>query len=167
MSKYQSLGEFLRRQKAGMVPMTFAEIEKVTGTRLPNSKRYPAWWSNNTWNNVMTQIWLDAGFRTEQVDIEGEKLVFRRVAPKAEEKMSDDKRASGMSDVADEFKPQDTAEKKPMRSPLFGALKGTFTIEPGWDLTQPALDADELAEMDANIDRTADLIEAGLAGKHK
>ena len=56
MSKYAPLGDFLRRQKTTFVPMTFAEIEKVVGTRLPNSQRYPAWWSNNPFNNVMTQV---------------------------------------------------------------------------------------------------------------
>src|SRR4051794_10273214 len=79
MSKYAPLGDFLRKQKGTLVPMTFAEVERVVGTKLPKSRQYPAWWSNNPWNNVMTQIWLDAGFETEQVDVEAEKLVFRRV----------------------------------------------------------------------------------------
>src|ERR1700761_863720 len=79
MSKYDALGRFLQSQNAEYVPMTFREIEKVTGTKLPNSKQYPAWWSNNTWNNVMTKVWLDAGYRTEQVDVAHERLVFRRV----------------------------------------------------------------------------------------
>ena len=64
MSKYSRLGEFLRSQRTKEVPMTFAEIERVTGARLPaNSPQYPAWWSNNPSNNVMTKIWLAAGFR--------------------------------------------------------------------------------------------------------
>jgi hypothetical protein len=44
-------------------------------------------------------------------------------------------------------------------------MKGTFTIEPGWDLTKPALDAEELAEMEANLERTADLIADGLKSR--
>src|SRR5215831_9434101 len=79
MSKYAPLGDFLRRQRSKMVPMTFEEIERIIGAKLPNSQRYPAWWSNNPWNNVMTQVWLDAGFETEQVDVQGHKVVFRRV----------------------------------------------------------------------------------------
>lgn len=168
MSKYQALGAFLRRQTTEQVPMTFAEIERVTGAKLPNSKRYPAWWSNNTWNNVMTKIWLDAGFRTEQVDIDGQKLVFRRSASGvgtreryAKEKI-EGKQEYGMSDEGRHFQPAERGAKTPFRSPLWGALKGTFTIESGWDLTKPMLDPEELAEMDANLDRTADMIEQDL-----
>src|ERR1700744_5837808 len=29
------------------------------------------------------------------------------------------------------------------RHPAFGALKGTFIIEPGWDLARPAMDPEE------------------------
>jgi hypothetical protein len=46
-------------------------------------------------------------------------------------------------------------------------MKGTFTIEPGWDLTKPALDEEELEEMEANLERTADLIAEGLSGKSR
>ena len=122
MGKYEPLRRFLKTQNAKAVVMTFDEVERVLGFTLPASHRYRAWWSNNAFNNVMTNEWLAAGFKTEQVDIEGRKLVFRRVsavptAPKASE-----------SDGA----------KKPRRHPLFGWMKGTFTIAPGTDLTAPA-----------------------------
>jgi hypothetical protein len=45
---------------------------------------------------------------------------------------------------------------------MIGALKGTFTIK-GWDVTKPALDEEELAEWEANIERKFDDIAAGLA----
>src|SRR5882757_1221584 len=80
MSKYDRLGDYLRTQRTKLVPMTFAEIERVIGAKLPpNSPQYPAWWSNNPSNNVMTKVWLSAGFRTEQVDVKSRKIVFRRV----------------------------------------------------------------------------------------
>ena len=63
--------------------MTFAEIERVIGGKLPpNSLNIPAWWSNNPSNNVMTKVWLSAGFRTEQVDVKSRKVVFRRIEEK-------------------------------------------------------------------------------------
>ena len=48
--------------------MTFAEIEALLGEKLPASKQYPAWWSNNPSNNPMTKEWLAAGFQTESVE---------------------------------------------------------------------------------------------------
>ncbi len=122
MGKYEPLGEFLRKQRIARVSMTFAEIERIVGTKLPKSQRYPAWWSNNTSNNVMTQVWLDAGFETEQVDVAGRKLVFRRIAAPAA--------ATG------EAPSVDTGEKS--KHPLIGWMKGTVTIAPGVDLTEPA-----------------------------
>ena len=43
--------------------MTFGEIEELLGEKLPASKQYPAWWSNNPSNNPMTKEWLAAGFQ--------------------------------------------------------------------------------------------------------
>jgi len=120
MGKYTRLGEFLRAQRSKEVPMTFAEIERVIGGKLPpNSPQYPAWWSNNPSNNVMTKVWLGAGFRTEQVDVKAHRVVFRRVEEKAPALPS-------------------PPAKKGERHPLFGALKGLAHIPQGVDLTEPA-----------------------------
>src|SRR3954470_9204032 len=111
MGKYTRLGEFLRAQRSKEVPMTFAEIERVIGAKLPpNSPQYPAWWSNNPLNNVMTKEWLRAGFRTEQVDVKARKVIFRRV-----------------HDNRSEPAPV-RSTRKGERHPLFGALKGTVTV---------------------------------------
>jgi hypothetical protein len=118
MSKYEPLGEYLKRQDKDRVPMTFAEIERVTGAKLPPSAaRHRPWWSNNAKNSVMTKVWLDAGFESEQVDMQARKLVFRRVrGPKASGEGSDE---------------------KPFH-PLWGYMKGLVRVMPGTDLTQPA-----------------------------
>ena len=118
MSKYEPLGTYLRQQDRELVPMTFAEIERVTGVKLPPSaSKHRPWWSNNAKNSVMTKVWLDAGFESEQVDMEQRKLVFRRVrAPKAEGAQ---------------------AEAKPFH-PAWGAMKGLIRIMSGVDITQPA-----------------------------
>src|ERR1700742_1950477 len=120
MGKYSRLGEFLKAQRTREVPMTFAEIERVIGGKLPpNSPQYPAWWSNNPSNNVMTNVWLAAGFRTEQVDTKTRKVVFRRF-----------EQASAEAPLAQ--------AKRTGQHPIIGALKGSVHIPEGVDLTEPA-----------------------------
>ncbi|OCW58130.1 DUF7662 domain-containing protein [Hoeflea olei] len=128
MGKYEPLREFLASQTRDQIQMSFAEIEAVLGEPLPASKRFPAWWSNNTMNNVMTKEWLAAGFQSEQVDIAGEKLTFRRIKSKskAEESPSRGSKASAASST------------QATRPAYYGALKGTLTLDPSLDLTQPA-----------------------------
>ena len=126
-SKYAPLGQYLRKQSTNLVRMTFAEIERIISAKLPDSQRYPAWWSNNPFNNVMTKVWLDAGFETEQVDIPGRKVVFRRVGP----------RASTPLDSANPQTPVSKATSSDRHS-LIGWMKGTVTVAPGVDLTEPA-----------------------------
>ena len=127
MGKYEPLGQYLRKQRAQEVPLTFREIEKITGVKLPpKAQHHRAWWSNNPDNNVMTKVWLAAGFESAQVDMEGRKLVFRRVATTAEP-------VSGFAEPAQ--KPYAT---KDGRHPLRGAFKGMIRIAPGVDLTEPA-----------------------------
>ncbi len=145
MGKYQPLGNYLRQQNKELVAMRFEEIERVIGAQLPEtSQRYPAWWSNNPSNNVMTKVWLDAGYRSEQVDISGRRLVFRRVGtPKAGEGAlaAASTSASPAPSPAEQFltPPLDGEQRGPVcRHPLFGALKGLLRIMPGTDLTKPA-----------------------------
>ena len=116
MSKYTPLAEYLKRQDREHVPLTFAEIEKIIGAKLPPSAtRHRPWWSNNPDNSVMTRAWLDAGFESEQVDMAARKLVFKRVR--------------GAKPAGEEEKPF---------HPAYGAMKGLVRIMPGVDITQPA-----------------------------
>ena len=130
MSKYDALRVFLEGQHAERVPMTFAEIERLVGFKLPMSQTIRAWWSNNPDNNVMTKAWLAAGYKTEQVDIEGRKLVFRRDGTARQQAAL---RASGFAEEAPAKRAKETG-----RHPIFGALKDVTWIAPGTDLTEPA-----------------------------
>jgi hypothetical protein len=79
MLKYQPLQDHLSRIWRDRYPITFEEIERIIGDKLPDSAyRHRAWWSNNPSNSVITYSWLKAGWKTEQVDMEGRKLVFKR-----------------------------------------------------------------------------------------
>src|SRR5262245_59841707 len=95
--------------------MSFADIERIIGSKLPPSARkHRPWWSNNATNSVMTKVWLDAGFASEQVDMTARRLVFHRMAAKPD------------------------ASDRSRGHPAFGALKGLATVAPGVDLTEPA-----------------------------
>lgn len=117
--KYQPLAEHLSRQKAEAVPLTFEDIERILGAELPPSARkHQAWWANDGAHHVNARAWLNAGYRTERVDVGGGRLVFRKV--------------------------RGAQAERPVPPPGAGVLErlrarlgGTVTIMPGVDLTAP------------------------------
>ena len=121
MSKYEPLTQFLSAQRAEEVPMSFSEIERVLGFRLPEkASGIRAWWSNNPSNNVMTKAWLAAGFVTERVDMGSRRLVFRKAAKPAGPRAPTDPRAARSIGFLDRIRAQ---------------LGGTVTIPEGVDIT--------------------------------
>lgn len=125
-SKYDPLGAFLAAQKTSEVALSFSEIEKVIGAPLPpKAVNYPAWWSNNTSNNTMTKVWLEAGYRTERVDVRSRRLVFRRLQSPA--------RGPGENAVP----PVDAPRVSSVVARIRAALAGTVQIAPGVDLAAP------------------------------
>jgi hypothetical protein len=108
MSKYEPLTQKLKSIPYREWRTTFIDLERTLGFRLPKAARhYRAWWSNNDSNNVMTRAWLKAGWRTEQVDMEKETLVFRK------------------------------AKSGGAAPSLHGALAGTVRIAPDADIVGP------------------------------
>ena len=156
MGKYDPLTAYLKQQFAAEVPLSFDELAQIIGSPLPASAyTHRSWWANESVGHVHATAWLEAGFAAVQVNLAGRTLIFRRIPPRP-------------YDLADDGRDFESEEmNKPMRHPLVGSMKGTFTIEPGWDLTRPALDPEELEAWEASIDRKADLIEEGLAGKKR
>lgn len=134
VSKYQSLATYLRQSGQGSIVMTFAEIERVVGAKLPPSAfKYRAWWSNNPMNSVITRIWLEAGYRTMNVDMARHKLVFKKLPP--------DTSSGTLS--AKQTPPHGNQAPKTHQThafsfvQIYGAFKGTVAVMPGGDLTQP------------------------------
>lgn len=79
--KYAPLYRFLKTQDRNEIPASFAEIEFVLGFELPDSARiHRPWWANQGENGGHSHAlsWQMAGWKTSQVDLAEEKLVFIR-----------------------------------------------------------------------------------------
>jgi hypothetical protein len=136
MGKYEPLGQFLRKQKRDRVPMTFAEIEKILNAKLPASKTSRAFWSNNPDNNVMTRVWVEAGFETKDVSPQSASLVFHR---KKKEQTQQNGRKSDWNTI-------------------FGSMQGMITFAPGFDPTAPAYSAQEWQEIEREWSENWDVL---------
>ena len=155
---YQPLTNFLRQQSSDVISLSFSRIEEILGRKLPaTAYGNPTWWTNNPTGHSQAKAWLAAGFQAEPVTPSTEMAVFKRLVR--------NQRHGDTSEAAHEFKSADNRDgKKQNRHPAIGAMKGTFWIDPAWDLTKPTMSDEELAEMDANLDRTADMVNAGASG---
>lgn len=116
MSKYEPLPQFLSAGTEASRRLRFDEIERVLGFKLPKSAyEHEAWWSNNATGHSHARAWLAAGWRTEDVDIKGRRVTFRR-------------------------EPRMSAAPRPAKRDPWGCMAGTITIMPGVDLTAPTGD---------------------------
>ena len=80
--KYSGLYEYLCGLQVQEWKTTFEEIETIIGFRLPKSARnFPQWWQNQKKAEGRPQClaWTIAGWKTAEVDMVAETLVFRRV----------------------------------------------------------------------------------------
>ena len=146
--KYAALKSYLASQTRARLRLSFDEIARFAKVQLPASAYdHPAWWANDSKSHVQAKAWLEAGYRTENIDVAAQRVEFVRAPGQGVREMQ-----------LSEFEP---ASRKVETHPAFGALKGTFTIAPGWDVTKPAFDEEELAEWEASLDRKADRIERG------
>lgn len=128
MSKYEPLEAYLNRQKADTIMMSFSDIEKVIGSPLPPSARtHRPWWGNTASGHVNALAWLRAGYRTSQVDMEGERLRFRKIHPDEMKKAVPKHDAPAQSEQP---------PARPRRFGLFGRLANSVKLR-GWDLTKP------------------------------
>ena len=113
MSKYEPLPQFLTRLDRVACRLSFSEIERILGFKLPKSAyEHEAWWSNNDTGHSHARAWLKFGWHTEAVDLAGRKVTFRRSS-------------------------QGPAAATQKRDP-WGCMAGTVTITPGTDLTAPS-----------------------------
>lgn len=112
MSKYEPLPQFLASAPGSVKRLSFTEIERILGFKLPKSAyAHEAWWSNNPTGHSHARAWLNAGWRTQEVDLGSRKVTFHRLRPVS----------AGRQD------------KDP-----WGCMADTVTIMPGTDLTEPS-----------------------------
>ncbi len=117
MSKYEPLPQFLGSVGGGLHRMSFVEIERILGFKLPKSAyEHEAWWSNNATGHSHARAWMKFGWRTEAVDLAARKVTFQR---------SHQSTLSAM--------PSTTTDP-------WGCMAGTVTFAPGVDLTKPTGD---------------------------
>jgi len=129
MSKYEPLSRYLEKRGA-TVTLSFTEIEKILGFALPPSARqYAAWWSNNAGSHVQANAWLEAGFKTEDVDLAGQHVGF------APAEKTEEVHGGTQKTFAEQMR---AGGSKPPQHPAWGAWRGLVTILSGVDLTKPA-----------------------------
>ena len=117
MSKYEPLPQFLASLAGTSHRMSFSEIERVLGFKLPKSAyQHEAWWSNNATGHSHARAWLKFGWRTEAVDLAGRKVTFQRL--------------------------RESATASPLQPKIdpWGCMAGTITIASGTDLSAPTGD---------------------------
>lgn len=81
MSLYSPLRTFLRNHGDQRVSMTFSDVERVLGRRLPPSASGASmrqWWAN-TDTHSQAKAWLEAG-RTAKLDVDNKAVTFVREA---------------------------------------------------------------------------------------
>ena len=127
--KYAPLKAYLEDAGGADVALSFEQIERIIGGPLPASARkHAAWWSNSPRGHVNARAWLGAGYASGGVDLQRERLVFKRLrgaqlAP-----------ATGFQEApAETSKPPGRGFLERVRE----RLGGTVWIAPGVDLTEP------------------------------
>ena len=81
MSKYEPLSHHFRDLEGRTWHATFEDIERILGFPLPPSARtYQAWWANTADNTPQKRTWLDAGWRTRDLNLSAGHVLFVRQA---------------------------------------------------------------------------------------
>jgi DNA-binding XRE family transcriptional regulator len=78
-SKYSPLFDALTQTGEDEVVFTLPEIETLLGASLPPTAHHSrAWWSNRSSGSVQSSAWMSAGYHVVQVDLENQRITFRK-----------------------------------------------------------------------------------------
>lgn len=73
-SKYYPLYQYLQQSGEQEVTLTFTAVESLLTSPLPASARKQRGW----WSNRDSSVWLSAGYEVVDLDLDEERVVFRR-----------------------------------------------------------------------------------------
>lgn len=79
--RYDPLKVWLEQQpaSASRIQLTFQQIEELLGAPLSaTAYEHNSWWANDSVGHVQSKYWLDAGWRVNNVNLEGKAVVFER-----------------------------------------------------------------------------------------
>lgn len=76
MRKYTPLMLFLDKCKDTEITLSYEEIEKIIGEKLPKTAYEKSqWWSNNDNTHTQSAAWSDVGYRTRNILL-GKSITF-------------------------------------------------------------------------------------------
>ncbi len=80
-TKYGTLTSYLRYRSAftDAVRLSFAKIDGIIGDNLPMSAYRDEKWWNNSLGSAHAKAWLEAGWRTREVNLEKGYVIFQKI----------------------------------------------------------------------------------------
>jgi hypothetical protein len=76
--KYLQLQQFIVTNGSNYITLSFENIEMILGFKLPDSAyKHAAWWSNNISTHTQAHSWINAGYKTQSVQL-GNQVTFKR-----------------------------------------------------------------------------------------
>lgn len=90
MAKYSALGQYLSMLGVESITLPFSEIEKIIESNLPASAyKHHAYWANeHSGTHTWAHVWQAAGWRSENLDLSGRSITFRRDQQSAEAQLA-------------------------------------------------------------------------------
>jgi DNA-directed RNA polymerase subunit RPC12/RpoP len=79
IARFNPLRDFLASYRASQLNLTFGYIESILKFELETAAyTFKSWWENNR-ENPQAMSWMEAGWEVEDVDLQREGVVFKRV----------------------------------------------------------------------------------------
>lgn len=88
MNKYEPLKLYFSSLKLSTIRLTFKDLEKILGCKLPPSAyKYSAWWQPN--GHSHTYSWCDCNFKVDSVDLVNQIVFYKKESLKINNKRKD------------------------------------------------------------------------------